>query len=142
MKNEKINTSQVRGGALLTFLILLLAIIFAALDWKEAFGLTMAYQVVSFYTSAWGKPLGLNKRIGTIFAPLFGIGEYESTLPIKFSAKIGFFLTSIALVSMGNINISLMFTACCFVASALNAFSGFCIACKIYPRYILLKSKF
>ena len=142
MKNEKINTSQVRGGALLTFLILLLALIFAVFDWKEAFGLTMTYQVVSFFTSAWRKPIGLNKRIGSIFAPLFGIGEIESTLPVKFSAKIGFFLTSIALLTMGNIKISLVFVACCFVASALNAFSGFCIACKIYPRYILLKSKF
>jgi hypothetical protein len=35
----------------------------------------------------------------------------------------------------------MIFMFLCFIASALNAFSGICIACKLYPRFTLLKHK-
>lgn len=138
---NNVNTSEVRAGALTNFLILGLALCLAVSKQLIPLILILVYLVLSFYTSSLGKPLRINRVINIKLKVIFGEGESEPSLPVRFSAKIGLALTLISLLTVSLGNTSIIFISLCFLASALNAFTGVCIACKLYPRFQLVKHK-
>jgi hypothetical protein len=136
-----VNTSEVRAGALYNFILLALALYLGVSKQSTLLAIILIYLVLSFYNSARGKPLNINSIINKKLKVVFGVGESEPSLPVRFSAKIGFILTFVSLLTINLGNTSMIFMFLCFIASALNAFSGICIACKLYPRFTLLKHK-
>ena len=70
-----------------------------------------------------------------------GIGEHPK--PVRFSQMVGlgFILPAFLFLAFG-LNFGLVLVAFCLFASALNAFAGICLACRIYPRVAILKHKF
>lgn len=136
-----VNTSEVRAGALYNFILLALALYLGVSKQSTLLAIILIYLVLSFYNSARGKPLNINSIINKKLKVVFGVGESEPSLPVRFSAKIGFILTFVSLLTINLGNTSMIFIFLCFIASALNAFSGICIACKLYPRFTLLKHK-
>jgi len=137
----KVNSSRVRGSALINFIVLGATLAFALSQKDKVVMLLMSYQLLTFYRAAWGEPLKVTKWFCERIAVLFGPGISESSLPVKFSAKIGFFLSLMALLASWLEPLNLVFILLCFVASALNAFTGICIACKLYPRVQIIKSR-
>ena len=136
-----VNTSEVRAGALYNFILLALALYLGVSKQSTLLVIILIYLVLSFYTSARGKPLNINSIINKKLKVVFGVGESEPSLPVRFSAKIGFILTFVSLLTISLGNTSIIFIFLCLIASALNAFTGICIACKLYPRFTLLKHK-
>ena len=136
-----VNSSAVRAGALINLTLLSLALLASLYHYKLIAGALLSYQVISFYSTAWCKPLFTSRLLNAKLRSIFGIGVLEHPLPFKFASKIGFILTIIVLLSLGSPTISIIFVSLCLVASALNAFTGLCIACKIYPRFTLLKNR-
>ncbi len=136
-----VNTSEVRAGALYNFILLVLALYLGVSKQSTLLAIILIYLVLSFYTSARGKPLSINTIVNKKLKVAFGEGESEPSLPVRFSAKIGFILTFVSLLTISLGNTSIIFIILCLIASALNAFTGICIACKLYPRFTLLKHK-
>lgn len=136
-----VNSSAVRAGALVTFTLLSLVLLASLYHYKLIAGVLLFYQVVSFYSTAWRRPLFTSRLLNDKLGSVFGAGLPEHPLPVKFASKIGFILTLIAFLSIGIPSMSILFVSLCLVASALNAFTGLCIACKIYPRFTLLKTR-
>jgi hypothetical protein len=136
-----VNTSEVRAGALYNFILLGLALYLGVSKQSTLLAIILIYLVLSFYNSARGKPLNINSIINKKLKVVFGVGESEPSLPVRFSAKIGFILTFVSLLTISLGNTSIIFIFLCFIASSLNAFTGICIACKLYPRFTLLKHK-
>ena len=140
-ENSMVNSSAVRAGALVNFTLLSLALLASIYHYKLIAGALLFYQVVSFFNTAWRRPLFTSRLLNNKLSNIFGAGVTEHPLPVKFASKIGFILTLIAFLSIGITSISILFVSLCLVASALNAFTGLCIACKIYPRFTLLKTR-
>jgi hypothetical protein len=136
-----VNTSEVRAGALYNFILLVLALYLGVSKQSTLLAIILIYLVLSFYTSARGKPLSINTIVNKKLKVAFGEGESEPSLPVRFSAKIGIILTFVSLLTISLGNTSIIFIILCLIASALNAFTGICIACKLYPRFTLLKHK-
>ena len=138
---KHVNTSEVRASALYNFFLLALALYLAFSKQSTLLVIILIYLVLSFYRSARGNPLSINVIINKKLKVVFGEGETEPSLPVRFSAKIGFILTFISLLTISLGSTSIIFIIMCLIASALNAFTGICIACKLYPRFTLLKHK-
>ena len=139
--NLEVQPEEVRASALLNFLLLNLAMGLFMVGLDLVLFLVLIYITLSFARVAWFKPLLLNRIVVRKVKKLFSKGEAESLLPVRFSAKIGFILSFFALLTSSLGYTPLVFISLCLLASALNAFTGICIACKLYPRYMLLKHK-
>ena len=136
---ENVNTSEVRASALLNFILLGTSIYLSVKGNSILLSVLLFYIVLGFARAGWAKPMKSNILLIKKLKRIFGEGVSESALPVRFSSKIGFSLTLLALV-LNILNIyAIIFIMLCFIASALNAFTGFCIACKLYPRYKLIK---
>lgn len=74
---------------------------------------------------------------------LFKSGEGEHPKPVRFSQQVGalFVIPAFFLLAFGSSS-GLLLVAFCLAASALNAFAGICLACKIYPRLALFRHRF
>ena len=136
---ENVNTSEVRASALLNFILLGTSIYLSVTGNYILLSLLLFYIVLGFARAGWAKPMISNIYIIKKLKRFFGDGISEASLPVRFSSKIGFSLTLLALVLNIIKSYSIIFITLCFIASALNAFTGFCIACKLYPRYKLIK---
>lgn len=67
-------------------------------------------------------------------------GNGEHPKPVRFSQQVGlmFILPAFLFLSLG-ISWGLVLVAFCLAASALNAFVGICLACRIYPRLNIVR---
>lgn len=128
-----------RASALLNFILLGTSIYLSLTDSSILLSLILFYLVLGFARAGWGKPMKSNLLLIKKLKRIFGEGVSEPALPVRFSAKIGFSLTLVALVLNIIDSYSIIFILLCFIASALNAFTGICIACKLYPRYNIYK---
>lgn len=74
---------------------------------------------------------------------LFKQGHGEHPKPVRFSQEVGllFILPALVLMILGATIVPLALLLGCLIASALNAFAGICIACRLYPRLTLLRHK-
>jgi hypothetical protein len=139
VSKEIVNTSEVRAGAFLNFILLGTSIYLSVTGNSILLSVLLFYIVLGFARAGWSKPMISNTYIIKKLKRFFGEGISESSLPVRFSSKIGFSLTLVALVLNIINSYAIIFIMLCFIASALNAFTGFCIACKLYPRYNLIK---
>lgn len=128
-----IDNRLVRSNALLTTFVL-----FICLFVPRTVGIALLLlQAFAFSTSIWFPKMSpypfLSRRL--FLFKLFKKGEGEHRKPIRFSQQVGllFVLPSLILLMFG-FSAGLVLVAFCFTASALNAFFGLCIACKLYPR--------
>jgi|694.fasta_scaffold16391_2 hypothetical protein len=138
--NEKfLKQSLVRAGALVTTISLSITATLLILDIKMVALLLLIIQLSVF----------LNSSSYNLYTPLvqfvqkFFISKKDfHTFEVRFQGAIGALFIILALLSLFINNfISLFFVFSCLFASQLNAFFGICIACKIYPRYLLIKNK-
>lgn len=133
-----IDNRLVRANASLTTLVLALALVSPRSLCLALLGL----QAVAFALSVWAPKLSpyslVSKRL--FLVNLFKKGEGEHRKPIRFSQQVGllFVLPAFLLLSL-NLTGGRTLIAFCLWASALNAFLGLCIACKIYPRLQLIQ---
>jgi hypothetical protein len=139
VSKERVNTSEVRASALFNFILLGTSVYLSVTGNSILLSLILAYLVLGFARAGWAKPMISNTFIIKKLKRFFGEGISESYLPVRFSSKIGFALTLVGLVLNIINSYAIIFILLCFIASALNAFTGFCIACKLYPRYIIYK---
>lgn len=139
VSKEIVNTSEVRAGAFLNFILLGTSIYLSVTGNSILLSVLLFYIVLGFARAGWVKPMKSNIILIKKLKRIFGEGVAEPALPVRFSAKIGFSLTLVALVLNIIDSYAIIFIMLCFIASALNAFTGFCIACKLYPRYNLIK---
>ena len=137
VSKDIVNTSEVRASALPNFLLLGSAIFLDVIGSSILLSLLLSYLIIGFFAAGWAMPLKSNVYIYKKLKRIFGKGYFEPSLPVRFSSKIGFSITLIALfLNIAN-SYSIIFIVLCFIASSLNAFTGYCIACKLYPRYRL-----
>jgi hypothetical protein len=141
VSKDRANTSEVRASALLNFILLGTSIYLSLRGNSILLSVLLFYLVLGFARAGWAKPMISNTYIIKKLKRFFGEGISEPALPVRFSAKIGFSLTLVALVLNIIDSYSIIFILLCFIASALNAFTGICIACKLYPRYNLIKHR-
>ena len=137
-KSVLIDNRLVRSNALLTTFLL-----GATLFVPRLLGIALlVLQAFAFSASIWFPKMSpgpsLSRRL--FLVKLFKKGESEHSKPIRFSQQVGllFVLPSLILLMFG-FSAGLVLVAFCFTASALNAFFGLCIACKLYPRVRLVQ---
>jgi len=138
--NEKFfKQSQVRAGALVTTINLFITAILLILDIKMVALLLLIIQLSVFLNSS---NYNLYTPLVKLFQKFFNSKKDFHTFEVRFQGAIGALFIIMALLSLFINNfISLFFVFSCLFASQLNAFFGICIACKIYPRYLLIKNK-
>jgi hypothetical protein len=139
VSKERVNTSEVRASVLFNFILLGTSIYLSLTANSILLSVLLFYLVLGFARAGWAKPIISNTYIIKKLKRFFGEGISESSLPVRFSSKIGFALTLVGLVLNIINSYAIIFLMLCFIASALNAFSGICLACKLYPRYSLIK---
>ena len=143
MASQLIEHRLVRSTAAISTFTLLIAAMANVLGQTLAASVALVVQLIAF-TAGWKSPQKLPyKPLARLLRPFFPIGEAEHQLPIRFAALVGLCFTVPALVSTlsGWHTAGIMLTLLCGAASALNAFKGVCLACLIYPRLQITRSR-
>lgn len=130
-----INYNQVEGNAarfnaLFTTILLIsffttqniIPVVFLAFDFLSRGFLNGNYSVLAFLSRILVRTFSLEKK-------------FVNAGPKIFSAKIGFFFASFTSIFalLGLFQVSLIAGSIFMACAALEAFAGFCVACKIYP---------
>lgn len=139
-KSDKlIKQSQVRAGALVTTINLIISSFLLILNIKIATFLLLIIQLSVFLNSS---SYNLYTPLVKVLERFFKSRKEFHVFEVRFQGSIGaiFILSAILSLYINNI-LSLFFILACLFASQLNAFFGICIACKIYPKYLLIKNK-
>lgn len=136
-----IDDKLVRANATITTFVLALALLAPSI--VTIF--LLAFQTVVFSLGIWFPKANLYPKISrALRLPRFykeGNGEHSK--PVRFSQMVGLMFTipAFLLLSLG-VSWGLALVAFCLAASALNAFAGICLACRIYPRLNIVRHHF
>ena len=136
-----IDSRLVRANALITTKLLAVSLIVP----RPITIALLAIQAVVFLTGILAPKKNPYPRISKALSlpKLFKQGEGEHPKPLRFSQQVGalFVIPAFFVLALGS-SAGLVLVAFCLAASALNAFAGICLACKIYPRLTLLRHRF
>jgi len=135
----------VRGSALLTFLVTLLAGVALLTGQPTAAVILLAAQVIAFSLGIWRLPAQPWSRLARLTGlyRVFPAGPAEHRLPVRFSQQVGLLCVAPALIAtvVGWVPVAVVFTLACAGAAALNAFANLCLACRIYPAWRLVLAR-
>jgi len=134
-----IKQSQVRAGALVTTINLIISSILLIINIKIVALLFLIMQLSVFLNSS---SFNLYTPLVKVLERFFKSKKDFHIFEVRFQGSIGaiFIISAILALFVSNI-LSLIFVLACLFASQLNAFFGICIACIIYPKYLLIKNK-
>jgi len=135
-------TRQVRAIAAVTFVVTALAACAFASGLVTLGFLLTGVQAAAF-VSAIRTPGRHPYRVpARSISRWFPSGEAEHPLPLRFAAQVGLcFMVVALLAAVYSGPLAAVFAAACAGAAALNAFANLCIACHLYPRVQLLRSR-
>jgi len=135
-------TRQVRAVATVTFVVTALAAGAFASGALIA-GFVLAGVQAAAFLSAIRTPARHPYRVpARVISGRFPVGEAEHPLPLRFAAQVGFgFMVATLIAAMISTPLATLFAAACAGAAALNAFANLCIACHLYPRVQLMRSR-
>jgi hypothetical protein len=135
-------TRQVRAVAAVTFVVTALAA-GAFATGAVAVGFLLAGVQAAAFVTAIRTPGRHPYRVpARSIGRWFPAGEAEHPLPLRFAAQVGLgFMVVTLLAAVFSAPLAAVFAAACAGAAALNAFANLCIACHLYPRVQLLRSR-
>lgn len=139
-RNKYYNQNLLRAGAFITSIVLSLAGYFVIIN-NNLIALLLLFLQLSVFIN--------NTSIFNLYTPIvkvitrfFSNNKKYHFFEVRFQGIIGALFVILAILFLLiNSKISLFFIICCLIASQLNAFFGICLACKIYPRYMIIKNK-